>query len=90
MTGQGSPTPDAFRGLGVVRAELAPGYFVAALPQPMAAALDQVDHLSALVGRFGDSAALIAFPPERPGPPRWIRARAVLTVDVVATEDPSA
>jgi len=74
--------------LGVVRVQVAPEVYLAALPQPMQAAVDQVDVLSTVIGRIGDGSALLAFD-LGDGLPCWFRARDVITVDVVSTGDPS-
>lgn len=89
MTGSAGVQPDGFGALGVVRVQIAPGHYVAALPQPMTQARKVADDLSTVIARLGDTAAMVAFH-NGTAVLCWIRAREVLTVDVVSTEDPSA
>jgi hypothetical protein len=75
--------------LGVVRVQIAPGHYVAGLPQPRRLAVEQLDDLAASIARIGDTADLVAFD-DGTGWTVRIRARQILTVDVVSTEDPSS
>lgn len=75
--------------LGVVRAELAPGHYVTAKPQPRSLAVDQATELMVAVAGAGGSSSMVSFD-RGDGFECWIRAAAVLSVDVVPTEDPGA
>lgn len=76
--------------LGVVRVHLRGGLVVASLPRPVAAARELLDVFTTAVARVGDAAALLAFcTADGTDADTWIRARDVVVVDVVATEDPS-
>lgn len=75
--------------LGVVRVQIAPEVYLSALPQPIGAAKEYVAALAEAIERAGDTARLVAFDAGT-GLDYLIRARDVMTVDVVATEDPSA
>lgn len=77
--------------LGVVRLQIAPDHYVASLPMPAQAAADLAATMARDVARAGATTTLIAFTPD-PSTDQvrcWVRASAVLTVDVVPTEDPS-
>jgi len=75
--------------LGVVRIQFGPGSWVASLPMPIGqarlTAKAAVDQLS----REGDAAGLVGFDIDG-AIDCWVRAREVLSVEVVPTEDPSA
>lgn len=75
--------------LGVVRVQIAPEVYVSAVPQLARQAYQQVLTVCALVEKLGDSAQFFAFDVGPNEPECMIRARSVLTVDVVLTEDPS-
>lgn len=75
--------------LGVVRVQVAPDVYLVALPQTMQVAIEGVDVLSTAIGRIGDSPALLNLD-RGDGLPCWFRARDVITIDVVSTEDPSS
>lgn len=76
-------------GLGVVRVQIAPDTFVATLPKAMADAKDYATAVKRAVEGALDYPTLIDFDAET-GLPCWLRARNVLTIDVVSTEDPGA
>lgn len=75
--------------LAVVRAQIAPDTYVGGLPEPRETAQAKADDLIAAIGRVGDTPGLVPFDIGA-GMDCWIRARAVLSVDVVPTEDPGA
>lgn len=76
--------------LGVVRAQIAPDVFVSAVPRPVGeAALKAAALINELEG-LGGSERFVAFDMGDGVTDCWIRARSVLTVDVVPTEDPSS
>lgn len=77
-------------GLGVVRAQIAPDVFLPALPQPRRLAVDQAEDLMRAIVSIGDAADFVAFDMGDGLDACWVRARDVITVDVVPTEDPSS
>lgn len=79
-----------FGALGVVRAQVAPGQYVAGQPQPRQVANDQAVDLMSSVVAAGDTASMVSFDIGDGTDACWIRARDVITIDVVPTEDPGA
>lgn len=75
--------------LGVVRMQVAPGEYVAAAPQPIESARSMALRLLTQLGREGDGSGFVAVEVDGHTDVR-IRARAVLSVEVVPTEDPGA
>jgi hypothetical protein len=75
--------------LGVVRLELAHGEGLASLPEPVAKAQSYVEQLTDAIAGVGDAPTLLSFDAGN-GLPCFFRARDVVLVDVVPTEDPGA
>lgn len=75
--------------LAVVRVELSHGERIAALPEPLGKAESYVEQLTDAISAVGDASAMLSFDTGT-GLPCWFRARDVVSVDVVSTEDPSA
>lgn len=75
--------------LAVVRVQVAVEQFLVTLPMPVKQAQDYVDQLTSAIGAAGDGPALLSFD-NGTELDCWFRAREVLTVDVVSTEDPGA
>lgn len=75
--------------LAVVRVELQHGEPLATLPDSRAQAEHYLEQLTEAIAAAGDSPTLLAFD-DGTGWPRRFRARDVVTVDVISTEDPGA
>lgn len=76
-----------FGGLAVVRVQIAPDCYVASLPLPMGQAKEQAADLVERLYNMRGTDALLDFD-RGDSLPCFIRERDVITVDVVATEDP--
>lgn len=77
-----------FGSVAVVRLQLGPETWRSSAPMPGQQAIDRAEEIRREVAAVGDSPALIGF--EDAQTLRCaVRARDVLAVDVVATEDPS-
>lgn len=87
MTAPADPQP--FGALGVVRVQVAPDVYIAGLPRPVRDAGRYAADLATDIERAGDTTALVAFDTGS-GLDCWIRARDVISIEVVPTEDPSA